>query len=175
MMMKANKNVRFRQVVLLLSVLVLNHLLSTSAAGFLPGGATKAIDFSLENIIDGNTVTLGQCGYKMFILEFGSRYCKPCKEMVPDLVKLYEDYKSSGLMIFKIDIDSEPDKQAMKSFAAETKMRFPYLVGNREIAKQYGVVMLPTIYLINKDKNVVKKYIGYQTYSVLEKDVKALK
>jgi hypothetical protein len=48
-------------------------------------------------------------------------------------------------------------------------------VGNREIAKQYGVVMLPTIYLINKDKNVVKKYIGYQTYSVLEKDVKALK
>jgi hypothetical protein len=63
----------------------------------------------------------------------------------------------------------------MKSFAAETKMRFPYLVGNREIAKQYGVVMLPTIYLINKDKNVVKKYIGYQTYSVLEKDVKALK
>jgi thiol-disulfide isomerase/thioredoxin len=144
-------------------------------ADVLHADETRPADFSLENILDGKTVSLSKCCSKLLILEFGSRYCKPCREMVPDLVKLYQNYKSAGLMIFKIDIDSEPDKAAMKSLAAETKMTFPYLVGNRELAKQYGVIMLPTIYLLDKDKNVIKKYIGYQPYEVLERDVKGLK
>jgi thiol-disulfide isomerase/thioredoxin len=158
-----------------LSVLLLTLTLSAGVPAVRAADEVKATDFSLENIIDGKTVTLGACGNKSYLLEFGSRYCKPCMEMVPDLVKLYENYKSSGLMILKIDIDSEPDKQAMKCFAADKKMTFPYLVGNREIARQYGVILLPTLYLINKDKKVVKKYIGYQTYSVLEHDIKTLK
>jgi thiol-disulfide isomerase/thioredoxin len=174
--MRKNMNhVRCTRRLLVLFALLLSQAFSTSSAGLLPGGGTKAIDFSLENIIDGKTVTLGSCSNKWYLLEFGSRYCKPCREMVPDLVKLYDTYKASGLMIFKIDIDSEPDKQAMKSFASETKMTFPYLAGNREIAKQYGVILLPTIYLLNKNRDVVKKYIGYQTYSVLENDIKTLK
>lgn len=169
------KQVRCLRVVLVLFALLAGQTTGTGSAGPLPGGETKAFDFSLENIIDGKTVTLGTCSNKWYILEFGSRYCKPCKEMVPDLVKLYDAHKASGLMIFKIDIDSDPDKQAMKSFAAETKMKFPYLVGNREIARQYGVILLPTIYLLNKNRDVVKKYIGYQPYSVLENDIKTLK
>jgi thiol-disulfide isomerase/thioredoxin len=174
-MMTDIKQVRFLRVVLVLFALLVSQTAGTSSAGLLPGGETKAFDFSLENIIDGKTVTLGTCSNKWYLLEFGSRYCKPCKEMVPDLVKLYDTHKASGLMIFKIDIDSDPDKQAMKSFAAETKMTFPYLVGNREIARQYGVILLPTIYLLNKNRDVVKKYIGYQPYSVLENDIKTLK
>ena len=170
-----NKHVHCRRWLPMLSLLVLALALSAGASDLRAADETKAFDFSLENIIDGKTVTLGTCGNKSYLLEFGSRYCKPCMEMVPDLVKLYENYKSAGLMILKIDIDSEPDKQAMKSFAADKKMTFPYLVGNREIARQYGVMLLPTLYLLNKDKKVVKKYIGYQTYSVLENDVKAIK
>lgn len=145
-----------------------------SAASLLPSGTSKAIDFSLENIIDGKPVSLSAACDKVIVLEFGSRFCKPCMEMVPDLVKLYDTYKSSGLMIYKIDIDSDPDKQIMKNFAAEKKMSFPYLIGNRDIAKQYGVILLPTIFIIDKDKNVVKKYIGYQSYNVLEADFKSL-
>jgi thiol-disulfide isomerase/thioredoxin len=166
------KHVRWSAV---LSVLLLTLTLCAGAPDLLPADETKATDFSLENALDGKTVTLGTCGNKYYLLEFGSRYCKPCKEMVPDLVKLYENYKSAGLMVFKIDIDSEPDKQAMKSLAAETKMKFPYLVGNREIARQYSVILLPTLYLISNDRKVIKKYIGYQTYSVLENDIKAIK
>ncbi len=145
-----------------------------SAASLLPTGNSKAVDFSLENILDGKPVSLSTACDKVIVLEFGSRFCKPCMEMVPDLVKLYDTYKSSGLMIYKIDIDSDPDKQVMKNFAAEKKMTFPYLVGNKEVAKQYGVILLPTIFIIDKDKNVVKKYIGYQSYNVLEADFKSL-
>jgi thiol-disulfide isomerase/thioredoxin len=169
------KHLRCLLKLLMLSALLLTLLLSAGASYLGAADDIKAIDFSLENIIDGKTVSLSACSNKFYLLEFGSRYCKPCMEMVPDLVKLYENHKASGLMIFKIDIDSEPDKAAMKSFAANKKVTFPYLVGNREIAKQYSVMLLPTLYLINKDKKVVKKYIGYQTYSVLENDIKALK
>jgi thiol-disulfide isomerase/thioredoxin len=62
----------------------------------------------------------------------------------------------------------------MKDFASGKKMRFPYLVGNKDIARQYGVILLPTIFILDKDKNVVKKYIGYQSYNVLEADFKAI-
>jgi len=165
----------YRSQVFVLLLLLFCLVPGAGTADFLYADDTKPADFSLENILDGKTVSLSKCGSKMLILEFGSRYCKPCREMVPDLVKLYQNYKSAGLMIFKIDIDSEPDKPALKSFAAEMKMTFPYLIGNRDLARQYGVIMLPTIYLINKDKKVVKKYIGYQPYEVLERDFKGLK
>jgi thiol-disulfide isomerase/thioredoxin len=159
---------------LILFMLVLSYSPEISATGLLPTGSSKAIDFSLENILDGKSVTLSKSCDKVIVLEFGSRYCKPCMEMVPDLVKLYDNYKSSGLMIFKIDIDSDPDKQVMKKFASEKKMHFPYLVGNKDIARQYGVILLPTIFILDKDKNVVKKYIGYQSYNVLEADFKSM-
>jgi thiol-disulfide isomerase/thioredoxin len=155
--------------------LVLSYSPEISAAGLLPTGSSKAIDFSLENILDGKPVTLSKSCDNVIVLEFGSRYCKPCMEMVPDLVKLYDNYKSAGLMVYKIDIDSDPEKQIMKSFASEKKMHFPYLVGNKDIARQYGVFQLPTIFILDKDKNVVKKYIGYRTYDVLEADFKAIR
>ena len=165
---------RYRTVLFVLAVLLVCCAPWSGMQCLLHAEDTRAADFSLENILDGKTVCLSTCGSKLLVLEFVSRYCKPCREMVPDLVKLYQNYKAAGLMIYKIYIDSEPDKPAMKSFAAETKMTFPYLLGNRDLAKKYGVIMLPTIYLINKEKKVVKKYIGSQTYEVLERDWKAL-
>jgi cytochrome c biogenesis protein CcmG, thiol:disulfide interchange protein DsbE len=174
-MMTNKRTTWYRSELFVLLVLLFCLVPDTGISGPLYEDGAKPADFSLENILDGKTVSLSKCDSKLLILEFGSRYCKPCREMVPDLVKLYENYKSAGVMIFKIDIDSEPDKQAMKSLAAETKMTFPYLVGNREIASQYGVQMLPTIYLIDKNKKVVKKYKGYQPYEVLERDFKVLK
>jgi thiol-disulfide isomerase/thioredoxin len=175
LMMTDKKTIWYRAFVFMLLFLLSSLVPGAGTADFLYADETKPADFSLENILDGKTVSLSACSSKLLILEFGSRYCRPCREMVPDLVKLYHNYKAAGLMIYKIDIDSEPDKPAMKSFAAETKMTFPYLIGNRDLARQYGVIMLPTIYLISKNKNVVKRYIGYQPYEVLERDFKALK
>ncbi len=141
----------------------------------LPGGCTKAVDFSLENIIDGSLFKLSDCSGKPVLMTFGSRYCKPCREMVPELNKLHAAVKASGVVVLKIDIDSEPDRKAMKIFASEMKINFPFLVGNREIARQYGVVIVPTSFLVDKDKTVVKKYLGFQPCSVFENDIKALK
>ena len=174
-MTNGKKHMASFSFLLFLFISLLSYSHEISAAGLLPTGSSKAIDFSLENILDGKPVTLSKSCDKVIVLEFGSRYCKPCMEMVPDLVKLYDNYKTSGLMVYKIDIDSDPDKQVMKNFAAEKKMHFPYLVGNKDIARQYGVILLPTIFILDKDKNVVKKYIGYQSYNVLEVDFKAIK
>ena len=171
----SNKNISHFSLLLSVLLSVLSYAHAISAASLLPTGSSKAIDFSLENVLDGKPVTLSKSCDKVIVLEFGSRYCKPCMEMVPDLVKLFDNYKSAGLMVFKIDIDSDPDKQVMKKFASEKKMHFPYLAGNKDIARQYGVILLPTIFILDKDKNVVKKYIGYQSYNVLEADFKALK
>ena len=171
----SNKNISHFSLLVSVLLSVLSYAHAISAASLLPTGSSKAIDFSLENVLDGKPVTLSKSSDKVIVLEFGSRYCKPCMEMVRDLVRLFDNYKSAGLMVFKIDIDSDPDKQVMKKFASEKKMHFPYLAGNKDIARQYGVILLPTIFILDKDKNVVKKYIGYQSYNVLEADFKALK
>jgi thiol-disulfide isomerase/thioredoxin len=174
-MMIEKNNIWSRSGFLVLLALLVCLVLHPGPADLLYADDSRAADFSLENILDGKIVSLGQCSSKLLLIEFGSRYCRPCREMVPDLVKLYQNYKASGLMIFKVDIDSDPDREAMKRIAAETKMTFPYLVGTRETAKQYGVILLPTLYLLNREKKVLIKYIGYQPYEVLEHDLKQVK
>jgi hypothetical protein len=54
------------------------------------------------------------------------------------------------------------------------KIQFPYLIGNRDISRQYGVVIVPTSYLVDRHSIVVKKYLGFQQATVIETDYNAL-
>jgi thiol-disulfide isomerase/thioredoxin len=160
-----------------LSIIVLIFLICPNAitgAGMLPGGGDKLITFAFENIVDGKVFNVANVSGKAIFLNFGSRYCKPCKEMVSELNKLQERFKGAGLVVVKVDIDNEPDKEAMKSFATDMKIQFPYLVGNRDISKQYGVIIVPTSYLVDKNHTIVKKYLGFQPANVIETDYNGL-
>jgi len=137
--------------------------------------AKGPLDFSLKNIINGKEYKLSNYREKINILVFGSIYCKPCIELVPVLNKLYDLYKSSDVLIAGVDIDKTTDMSVLQNFVKKMNIHFPFLIDQGEIKRQNKVHVLPTILFVDINGETLKRYQGFQSYNVLEKEIKKLK
>ena len=110
---------------------------------------TSAILSSLFEIASKNKVTL---------LFFWRSGCSHCKEYEPELLKLYEKYKASGLEIIGISTDKE--EKDWKKFLRENKVSWKNLrpktdLQLTQIDNNFPIPGTPTI--IALDKNFVVK------------------
>lgn len=109
----------------------------------------EAIAFSLKDL-NGNQVALNVYKGKPMILFFWGSFCDACKEDIVLLEKFFEG-KKDKLGILTIVIDGEREKR-VKSVVKKHKITLPVLLDIKEkIARNYGVRMIPTTFLINRE------------------------
>ena len=73
-----------------------------------------------------------------------------------------------------ISLDSE-GAYTVKPFMANNKVTYTMLIGDQNIANEYGGIRaIPTTFVVDRSGKVVKKYTGYRDQSVFEDDIKAL-
>ena len=54
-------------------------------------------------------------------------------------------------------------------------INYTILTGNEEVTDLYGgIAAIPTTFIIDKDGNIRKKYIGYNDKEVFEKEIREL-
>jgi thiol-disulfide isomerase/thioredoxin len=136
--------------------------------------AQGSLDYSLNNVLDGKTYKFADYKANLIVMVFGSMHCKPCVELIPVLNKIYdENIKSSETLVLGIDIDTSSNLDEIKKFAREKGIRFPLFIDTKNIARQNKVFVLPTILFIDGNGKEVKRYMGYQSYKVLEKEIRA--
>jgi cytochrome c biogenesis protein CcmG/thiol:disulfide interchange protein DsbE len=130
-----------------------------------------APDFTLKGI-DGKNVTLSELKGKVVILDFFASWCPPCKQEIPDFIKLQDEYGSKGFVMIGVSLVNE---QETKNFAEQYGINYPVVVDDGKVSVAYGPVRsIPTTYIIDKDLKVAKLYIGFRPKEVFEKDVKEL-
>jgi len=109
------------------------------------------------------------------VINFWATWCGPCKEEIPALVQLVDQYKSSRLAVLGISIDDRPDD--LKKFAAEYKVNYPFLVGlgHDELLAAYDAEFaVPISWFVTPQGCVSTKHTGIATKAWLEEQVKAL-
>ena len=63
----------------------------------------------------------------------------------------------------------------MPGFVLKNKINYTILLGNEEVSGLYGDIRaIPTTFIVDKDGNIRKKYIGYNDKEVFERDIKEL-
>lgn len=136
------------------------------------GSGKKAPEFSLKDT-NGMEKKLSDFGGKVIILDFWATWCPPCRQEIPHFISLYDQYKDQGLEIIGIALDQDTGKIA--AFTAENKINYTVLVGDGKISDLYGgIAAIPTTFILDKENNIRKKYIGYNEKEVFEKDIKEL-
>jgi cytochrome c biogenesis protein CcmG, thiol:disulfide interchange protein DsbE len=118
----------------------------------------------------GNSVTLPEdIKGKVTLVRFWSIDCSFCdKGVLLSLEKFYQKYKDKGFMPVAINESSlEENDVGLKQFAGLT---YPMLVDEYAlVAKKFGVIGLPTTFVIDEDGIVRDKLVGEAKTEEFEK------
>ncbi len=116
-----------------------------------------APNFSASSIV-GKEINLSSFKGKYILLDFWASWCAPCREAIPHLKELYQQYHSSGFEIISISIDKKKADWE-KAVKQEEISDWNNVLVNEKIDKYYENVRLPipSSILINKDGVIVWK------------------
>lgn len=79
--------------------------------------------------LGGSIRTLAEWRGKVVVLNFWATWCPPCRDEIPEFVRLQQELGETGLQFIGIAID-EPD--AVRDFLKETSINYPVLIGGEE-------------------------------------------
>ena len=154
-----------RKITLFSSLVAVILLASATSFTYSLKVGDKAPSFSLINI-DDKMVSLNDYSTKGAIVIFSCNHCPYAKAYEDRIIELNAKYKNDYpvIMINPNDATAYPEDsfENMKVRAKEKGFTFPYLHDETQvIAKSYGALKTPHVYLIEKknNKNIVQ-YIG---------------
>ena len=91
------------------------------------GLAQRRSLFKLASL-DGRTVDLTQYRGRVVVLSFGATWCPPCREELPILQKVADQYAGRSVAFFWVSIDEpEVSNQQLRQFVARLGVRLPVL------------------------------------------------
>ena len=116
------------------------------------------IDFTSQDE-NGKTVKLSQFKGKIIVLNFSASWCGPCRKSDEKLIAIYNKYKPKGVVFIQVDLDFRSKEKWL-----EYANTLPWVNvheenwGKSKIAKEYNVMEIPHIILIDKKGIMRNKY-----------------
>jgi len=120
----------------------------------------EATDFTQPDV-DGKPVKLSDFKGKYVLIDFWASWCAPCRRENPNLVKVYEQYKSKGFEILGVSLDKATDKAKWMKAIADDKLTWKQ-VGDlkgweNDAAMKYEVKAIPMNFLIDPSGKIIAK------------------
>ena len=122
---------------------------------------------------EGKPQSLKQFENKIIVLNFWATWCPPCREEMPELSKMQDQYKNQNLVIIGLSTD---DLETTKTFIQSNPVSYPLLAGDMQamnfaesLGNNQGV--LPYTVVIDEKGHIVKSFFGRVNQSLLEKTV----
>jgi thiol-disulfide isomerase/thioredoxin len=159
----------FRKV-FVLAVMVMAMLFGCTSRN--ETSSASASDFTLQDL-NGKTVKLSDFKGKPVLIDFWATWCPPCRDSIPEIVKLHKTYSGKGLVVLGISLDGG-DWDSVRSFATQSGITYPVLKGTEEVVSRFQVRTIPLLVILNKEGKPVKRYLGVGGDDELEKDVKSV-
>jgi DsbE subfamily thiol:disulfide oxidoreductase len=108
---------------------------------------------------DGRKVSLKDYRGKVVFLNFWATWCASCRTEMPDMDKLYREFKGKGFEIVAVNVKDKRD-DAMK-FVGNMKLTYPIMLDPEgEVGLLYGAWGMPATYLIDRNGVVLARLWG---------------
>ena len=134
----------------------------------------RAYEFEMEDQF-GNVHRLDDYKGKVIFLNFWATWCGPCRNEMPEIQKLYEEYAAQGenaevavIGVAGPGMGGEGSREEITAFMEENGYTYPVLMDETgEMFSYYGISAFPTTFMINREGNVYGYVSGQLTEDIM--------
>jgi len=141
-----------------------------------PEGAKEVADFAMPGVskpdlagkpaptfrlqsLDGRTHDLAELKGKVVFLDFWTTWCGPCRKEMPELDKLHQEYRDSGLVLIGLDVAE--DREIVEQYLKKSGVSYAIaLTSGTDLVSAYKISAFPTHVLIGRDGTIVDYQVG---------------
>ncbi len=121
-------------------------------------GIAPPIDFNLMDLT-GKRIRLSDMRGKIVFLNFWATWCSACLVEIPAMEKLNNKLKDKDFVMLAISMQ-EPASR-VKDYFIKHKVNFTALLDSKgEVASRFGVISIPTTFIMDKGGGIIGKAIG---------------
>ena len=105
---------------------------------------------------DGTVVTDEILSETVSVVMFFHTSCPDCRQVLPQMQKVYDEYASAGVRI--VLISREDPKESVESFWRENGLKMPYSAQNdRKVYEKFAATRIPRVYV--NEKGGIIRYV----------------
>jgi peroxiredoxin len=115
-------------------------------------------------VLDARSLSLTDLRGKVVIVNFWASWCHECRPEMPAFERLHRELGSRGLAI--VGVNARENADAMRRYAQEIGLTFPLVADpDGKINALYGVIGLPTTFVIARDGRAVAFAVGARNWA----------
>lgn len=131
-------------------------LMTTHAAEPPLGVGQVAPDWSLSTSENETLKYYEDSEEKVSVIIFWATWCPYCRTLMPHLNSVYRKYRSKGVKFYAIDVYEDGKIDPLEYFKVQ-KLGFTLLLNGESVVEQFGVRRTPSVYVVDKEKNIIYK------------------
>lgn len=116
----------------------------------------KPFELEFTDAVKGKPISMKDLKGKVVVLDFWATWCGPCVGEMPNMKKLYSEYKDKGVEFIGVSLDQPEDEgglKALKEFVAENEIPWPqYYQGKgweSEFSANWGINSIPAVFVVD--------------------------
>lgn len=129
-----------------------------------------APEWTLEDLT-GQTVSLASLRGRPVVIDFWATWCAPCEFQIPVLNEIHERYRGRAEVIgIAVDVGG---REVVAPYAAEHQIAYRVVLGDEELARRYGALGFPSLFVVGADGEIDSSHVGLVEPEELEAAIEA--
>ncbi len=98
---------------------------------------------------DGTMVDFRSFQGKVVVIDFFASWCEPCREVAPQVERIYRQYGQKGVVVVGVSLDVPGNHEAVRRFVQKHNIPFPVVIDDGRIREITGIFSVPAVMIID--------------------------
>lgn len=135
-------------------------------------GEDASLEWSVKTL-GGKEVSSSNSKGKVSIVVYWATWCSPCREEIPSLIALRNEFSPNELEIIGVSLDQA--SKSIESFVESNKINYDIARQNESLERAFGPIRyIPTLIVLDQEGNVQQRYTGLVGHNVIRGQIEML-